>query len=302
MPSARYIWFDGTFVDYNKAMVHVLTHSLQYGTGIFEGVRAYGAKKGTAIFRLDDHVKRFYNSAKIYNMPLRFKPKDFRNAIIETVRRNKLAECYLRPFAFYSNTRLGVNPKGTPTSTIVAAIPMGSYFANKDKGLSCKVVSWRRINSAILPPEAKGSGNYLNSMLASFEANEAGADEAILLSLESYVAEGPGENIFMVQDDKLVTPSKASDILLGITRDSIIKLAENMGLTVEERGVHREELVTSDEIFFCGTAAEITPIVKVDDEKIGNGKPGPITKMVNNAYVKATRGENREFEDWLTYV
>lgn len=303
MPAAAdYIWFDGKFVPFADAKVHVLTHSLQYGSGFFEGIRAYAAERGTAIFRLDDHVDRFFKSAKIYGINPRYTPKQIRSAIIDTVKKNRLKECYIRPFGFYNTTKLGVRPSDTSISVIVAAIPFGNYFANKDKGIRCRVSSWQRIHTTILPPEAKGSGNYLNSVLASMEARKEGADEAILLSIEGNVSEGPGENIFFVQKGGLVTPSKDSDILLGITRDSIMKIAEAKGLEVEEREIHREELYTSDEVFFSGTAAEITPITEIDSKKIGKGEAGPITEMLMGAYDEVVTGKNDDFADWLTYV
>ncbi len=296
----NYIWFDGKFVEAENAKVSVLVHSLQYGSGVFEGIRAYKANKGTAVFRLDDHVKRFFKSAKIYSMPIKFTKEEISKAIIETVRKNSCEECYIRPFAFYTSTSLGVGNAGE-TSVIIATVDMGKYF-KKEGGIRCKISSWRRINSSILPPEAKGSGNYLNSLLASIEAKRAGADEAILLTFDSYVAEGPGENIFLVEDNKLVTPGKESDILLGITRDSIIKIAESIGIEVEERQVHREELLTCNEAFFAGTAAEITPIVEIDGTKVGDGKIGPITKTLMQAFNDVIRGNSEEFQEWLTYV
>lgn len=300
--SNRYVWFDGKFVDFADATVHILTHSLQYGSGIFEGIRAYKAQKGTALFRLEDHVKRFFNTAEIYGMCLPTTPKILSKAIVGTVSKNKFAECYIRPFGFYNDQHIGLNPIGKKVSVAVAAVYFGSYFANKDKGIKCKVSSWHRINSEVMPPEAKGSGNYLNSILASTEAKKAGADEAIMLSVDGYVAEGPGENLFLVRDGKLVTPDDSADILLGITRDSIMKIAEAKGLEVEEREVHREELYTSDELFFAGTAAELTPITMVDSRKIGSGKAGPITMMLLNAYDNVVRGRDPDFSNWLTHV
>jgi branched-chain amino acid aminotransferase len=302
MGAKQYVWFDGKFVEYEKANVHVLTHSLQYGSGIFEGLRAYSTADGPAIFRLGDHMARLLNSAKIYGMDLGFTKEQLNEAAVSTVRRNRLAECYIRPFSFYNDTRIGVNPIGRKISTIIAAVNFGSYFQNKGKGISCKVSSWHRINSQILPPQAKASGNYLNSVLASLEAKSSGADEAIMLSGDGYVAEGSGENVFLVEGNVLVTPSVSSDILPGITRDSVIKLAKGMGIDVEERKVHREELYTSDEVFFTGTAAEITPIIRIDSRKVGRGHPGPITMMLSEGYDKAVKGENEEFEEWLTYI
>ncbi len=302
MAGKRYIWFDGKFVDFSKANVHVLTHSLQYGSGIFEGIRAYEADRGASVFRLRDHAKRFMNSAKTYRMGVGIGVGEFEEAVVSTIAKNRLSACYVRPFAFYNDNRIGVNPAGHKVSMIIAAIPFGNYFQNKDKGISCNVSSWRRINSTTLPPQAKASGNYLNSVLASLEARSTGADEAIMLTQEGHVAEGSGENVFLVEDGILVTPSIGSDILPGITRDTVIKLAESLGIEVEERNVHREELYTSSEVFFTGTAAEITSIAKIDSRPVGNGKPGPMAKLLGDSYYDAVRGKNKEYEGWLTYV
>lgn len=302
MKNRQHIWLDGRFVAFEDAKVHILTHSMQYGSGIFDGLRAYKAKEGTAVFRLKDHVKRFFNSAKIYDIDLDFSIGEIERAIIETIKKNKLDECYIRPFGFYNDPQLGVNPLGRKVSVAIATVFMGNYFSNKEKGIKCKVASWQRINSLILPPEAKASGNYLNSVLTSIEARKAGADEAILLSYDGYVAEGPGENIFLVQDGKLITPARDADILLGITRDSVIKLAESKGIVVEEREVHREELYISDEVFFTGTAAELTPIIKIDSREVGKGAIGPITKILSEGFDEIVHGNNEEFEEWLTYV
>ncbi len=302
MPGKQYVWFDGRFVAYEDAKVHVLTHSLQYGSGIFEGIRAYKTAMGPAVFRLKDHIKRFLNTVKIYDMNLGFTQSQIEHAITDLVKKNGLQECYIRPFAFYNSQRLGVNPIGNKVSLVIIAIPFGEYLQNKDNGIKCKVATWQRINSSILPVEAKASGNYLNSALTSLEARKAGADEAILLSHNGYVAEGPGENIFLIQDNVLVTPPKSADILVGITRNSVIQIAEKKGIEVEERNVHREELYTSDEVFFTGTAAEISPIIEIDLRKIGSGKIGPITKIFLDAYSDITHGRGDDFGDWLTYV
>lgn len=298
----QYIWFDGKFLKFEDVKLHILTHSFQYGSGIFEGIRSHKTDtgKGPAIFRLKEHVDRFFNSAKIYNMKLPFDKKTVTEAIVGTVRKNKLEEAYIRPNGFYNDQRIGVDVVGKKVSVSVAAIDFGNYF--EKPGLSCKISSWKRINSDIIPPAAKASGNYLNSILASTEAKLTGADEAIMLSTEGDVAEGPGENIFIVKDGALVTPSKESDILPGITRDSIIKVSESIGLTVEERKIHREELYTADEAFFTGTAAKVTPIVKIDSRSVGTGGPGPITKMLAEKYDDIVRGKNPEYADWLTFV
>lgn len=296
------MWLDGKLIAFEEARVHVLTHSVQYGSGIFEGIRIYQIGGSAGIFRLDAHLKRFLNSAKIYSMDLGFGAGELKNAIIQLVKRNRLKSGYVRPFAFYNDTHIGLRVEGKKISVVIAAVPFGNYFENKDKGIRCVVSSWRRINSELTAPQAKASGNYLNSIVASLEARNSGVDEAIMLAHNGYVAEGPGENIFLVKDGSLITPSESSDILMGITRDSIIKIAENTGVTVAEREVHREELYTCDELFFCGTAAEITPIVSVDHRRIGNGRPGPVTRLLADAFDRAVKGEDSEFKDWLTMV
>ena len=295
------VWLDGNLIDQTDAKVPILTHSLQYGSGIFEGIRSYETSTGTAIFRLDDHVKRFFNTAKIYYMDLAHTHEQIKNAIIDTVKINKLKSSYIRPFAFFNDSRIGVHTKGKPISVFVAALPYGAYFGKaQETGLRCKVSSWHRISSTILPIQAKASGNYLNSIIANAEVTKAGFDEAILISSNGFVAEGPGSNLFLVQDGKLVTPNKDSDILLGITRDSIIKIAKTLNLEVVERFVHREELYTSDEMFMAGTAAEITPVVSVDEIGIGNRKPGKITKQLAEKFSEVVHGKNKYFSEWLT--
>ncbi len=297
------VWLNGRFVSYNDARVPILTHSLQYGSGIFEGLRAYEAKRGTAVFRLRDHVKRFMNTAKIDSMQLPFSDKIISKAIMDCVRMNRLRSCYIRPFGFYDIDQIGISAYGKKVSVFIAAIPFGAYFgAGKERGIRCKVSSWHRINSEILPVEAKNSGNYINSIIANYEAKSAGFDEAIFISGEGYVAEGSGENLFIVRNNRVITPDDSADILLGITRDSVIRIAESMGLEVEERAVHREEMDSADEVFFTGTAAEITPIVNIDGIKVGNGKPGAITKMLAQKYEEVVAGGNPEFESWLAYV
>jgi branched-chain amino acid aminotransferase len=301
--SGLYFWLDDKVIKKENAVVPIMTHSLQYGSGIFEGIRAYKTKKGPAIFRLNDHIKRFFRSAKIYSMDLKYAQSDIRDAIITLIRKNKLDSCYIRPFAFYNDDNIGIGTTGKSISVFIATVPFGAYFGKgKDTGIKCKISSWQRINSLILPPEAKASGNYINSIIANLEAKSTGADEAILTSFDGYVAEGPGENIFIVEDGKLVTPSREADILMGITRDSVIKFADSMGLDVEQRNIHKEELYVCDEAFFAGTAAEITPITSIDSRKIGSGKIGPLTKVISEQYVKIVSGENKEFDDWLTYV
>lgn len=298
----KYIWLDGKIVDYEKASVHILTHSLQYGSGIFEGIRAYETKDNSAVFRLDDHVKRFINSARICNIKLGYTHEQLFSAILNIVKKNMLKRCYIRPFAFYNDPNIGLSTEGKKISVSIAAVPFGSYFRNKDIGIKCNVSALRRINPSILPTQAKASGNYVNSILASIDAKNQGVDDAILISNEGFVAEGPAENIFLVNDGKLLTPSKEANILLGITRDTIIKIAKDRGIEVEERQVHKEELYTADEVFFTGTAAEITSIISIDSRKIGDGRQGKITKNLEKDYLDVVSGKRPEFDDWLTKV
>lgn len=295
------VWWDGKILHYSDAKVPILTHSLQYGSGIFEGIRAYRMGNGTAVFRLRDHLRRFFNTAKIYRMNIKYGMDEVYSAVLETVRVNKLQECYIRPFAFYNDDGIGLSPFGKNVSLFIAAVPFGKYLSEKD-GVRCKTSTWRRINSNILPVQAKASGNYLNSLVANLEARTLGFDEAIMLTEDGYIAEGPGENIFIVKDGRIVTPPVESDILVGITRDSIIKIADHMGIKTVERNIHREEIYTADEAFFAGTAAEITPISSVDGIPVGDGKKGEITAKIKDEFMAIVHGSDATFRDWLTPV
>lgn len=296
------VWLDGKLVNHEDATVPISTHSLQYGTGIFEGIRAYSTSKGTAIFRLQDHTERFFNSARIYRMKIPFAPKEISDAIVETVKVNSLGDCYIRPFAFYANYSELLRPKTPRISTYIWAFPFGAYFEGVLKGIKCKTSSWQRISSRMLPVQAKASGNYLNSIVGINEARDSGFDDAIFTSMNGFVAEGSGENIFIIKNGEIITPGKDSDILLGITRESIITMARDMGFHVTERFVHREELYTADEIFFSGTAAEVTPIINVDNVPVGNGNVGDVTKSIANAFSDIVRGKNGNYDKWLHYV
>ncbi len=298
----RSVWLDGKVVEWGKATVPILTHSMQYGSGIFEGIRSYEVSGRAAVFRLGDHMKRFANSAKILGMELAFSEKELSDAVLLTVKKNHLTQSYIRPFAFYNDANIGLSTSGKKVSTCVYATYMGEYFSNKSTGIRCAVSSWRRINPSIMPTQAKASGNYVNSIISSIEARNHGADEAIILSGEGFVAEGSSENVFLVEDGMLVTPPKEADILLGITRDSVIKIARHVGIGVEERQVHREELYTAEEVFFVGTAAEVTPVISIDGKRVGNGRPGRLSSAVSDAYGKAVRGQLKGFESWITIV
>jgi branched-chain amino acid aminotransferase len=296
------IWLDGKNFEEKETRVPILAHSLQYADAVFEGIRAYKTKKGVAIFRLKEHVQRFFESMKIYGMQPRMSPKEVEKGIIENLRanieENGEQDYYIRPFAFYPQPKIGLAERGE-LSIAVASTPFGKYL--KGEGVKCIVSSWRRIHSFSMPPKAKGSANYLNSILATIEAKARGADEAILLSYEGYVSEGPGENIFVVKDKILKTPSEDDSVLVGITRRSIFEFAKDLKLEAREEHISREELYTADELFFCGTAAEITPILEVDNRKITDGI-GPITKKVKGKYQKIVRGEDKKYLNWLTFV
>ncbi len=298
------VWLDGNLIKESDAKVPIMTHSLQYGSGIFEGIRSYETdKNSSAVFRLDDHVQRFFNSARTYYMDLPYTPTQIKKAILEVLKVNNLASAYIRPFAFYNDNRIGIHTEGKRISVFIAALPFGAYFGEaQKKGLRCKVSSWHRITSSVLPIQAKASGNYLNSIIANDEAKKAGYDEAIMISANGFVAEGPGANIFLARDGKLITPNKDSDILLGITRDSIIKVAKSLDLEVEERFVHREELYSADEVFLVGTAAEVTPVVSVDGVNVGEGKPGEITGRIASKFSEIVHGRNNYYSEWLTPV
>jgi branched-chain amino acid aminotransferase len=301
MPSK--VWYDGALVEESEARVPIMTHSLQYGSGMFEGIRAYLSDDGTCIFRLQDHVRRFMNTARIYRLNIPWAQSEISEAIRLTVRENSLDECYIRPFAFFNSESVSLDTTGMKTSLAIMTVRMPGYFAEKvSRGIRCKISSWKRINSSILPVEAKASGNYLNSILGSVDARSSGYDEAIFTSGEGYIAEGAGQNIFLVKDGKILTPGNESAILLGITRNSVITIMRDMGYDVQERLILRDELYTADEAFFAGTAAEITPISSVDGIPIGEGRPGDITKKVVNAYTSAVHGKIEKYRGWLTPV
>jgi len=303
LEKASKIWIDGKIVDWDEARIHVLTHALHYGTAVFEGLRCYKAEKGPAIFRLYDHVWRLINSAKIYLMDLGYNADQLAEAIKSTVRANKLDECYIRPIAFYGYGEMGVNTLPNKVSLAIAAWSWGAYLG-KDAlkiGVRCMVSSWRRIHPLTLPPQAKSSANYANSALAKIEALKAGYDEAILLNAEGMVSEATGENIFRVKRGVLSTPPASAGILRGITRDTLIQLAGDLGVKCHRVEVSREELYTADELFLCGTAAEITPIREVDGRRVGDDE-FPVTRKLQVSYNDLVRGRNEKYSKLLDYV
>jgi branched-chain amino acid aminotransferase len=304
MKKTSKIWMDRALVPWDDAKIHVMTHSLHYGTGIFEGIRCYKNERGRAIFRLADHVKRLFNSAKIYQMPLQFSPEEVSEAIKDTIRANKIEECYIRPIAYYGDDEVGLNPLQNKTHLAIAVWPWLPYLGieGMKKGVRCKISSWARIDPRVLPTTAKSSANYANSALAKMEAVKSGYDEAIILNVNGFVTEGSGENIFVVRDDELITPPLSAGILPGITRDSVIKIGKSMGMTVLEENISRGELWTSEEAFFTGTAAEITPIREVDDRIIGDGHMGKTTAVIQSKFFDVVRNSPGKFSAWLEFV
>src|SRR5918911_2190305 len=297
------IWYDGKLVPWRDANTHVLTHSLHYGLAVFEGVRAYKTVRGTAIFRLKEHTERLFNSAHIYMMKIPFTREEIMNAQKEVVRANKLDECYIRPIAFYGAEKIGVSPKGASVRVAIAAWPWGAYLGADaiEKGIRVKTSSFARHHVNVSMCRAKYSGTYANSILANLEATEHGYDEGLLLDVDGFVAEGSGENLFIVKNGCLYEPELTS-ALIGITRESVITLAADMGYKVAQRRITRDDLYIADEAFFTGTAAEVTPIREVDGRTIGEGKRGPITTRIQKAFFENVMGKAEKDHGWLTPV
>ena len=299
------IWLDGSFVDWDSAHTHVLSHGLHYGVGIFEGVRCYNTEQGPAVFRWNDHLTRFYNSAKPYEMDIGYSASDLTEATLELIRRQNLNACYIRPIAFFGYDRLGLSPLGIPVQVAIACWPWGVYLGEEAlaSGVDVMVSSWRRYSSNQVPTNAKTTGLYVNSVLASEEAHRNGFSEAILLNTDGNVAEGVGENIFLIRDGELYTPDSSQGLLAGITRDTIITLAREKGYTVHDEAIIREdELYSADELFFTGTAAEVTPIKKVNETTIGVGSRGDITQDLQSAFFDVLNRRNKTHDEWFTYV
>lgn len=297
------IWMDGRFVDWKEANIHVLTHSLHYGLGVFEGLRCYKGEKGSAIFRLKEHVDRLFDSAQIVQIKIPFSPKEIEEAVLGTVKINRLEACYIRPIVFIGYGEMGLYVQKNPIQVAIAAWPWGTYLGDDGikNGIRTKISSFTRHHVNISMTRAKVTGYYANSLLAKREAKESGYDEAILLDTDGYVAEGPGENIFIVRNGVLKTTPLGS-ILEGITRNSIIHLAQEKGIPVAQERFSRDEIYIADEAFFTGTAAEITPIREVDNRIIGPGKPGEITKQIQKLFFDIVAGKDSAHKSWLTYT
>ena len=304
MPKSDKVWYNGELVDWDAANVHVLSHVVHYGSSVFEGIRCYNTEKGPAVFRLKEHVDRLFDSAKIYRMEIPYSREEICEAILETIRVNGLDACYIRPVVFRGYGSLGVDPMTCPVETVIAVWEWGQYLGDEalKKGVSVCTSSWNRVAPNTLPFLAKAGGNYLNSQVVRMEANANGYDEGIVLGTDGLVSEGSGENIFVIRDGKVYTPASHYAILSGITRDTAITLARAAGISVEERGIPREFLYIADEVFFTGTAAEITPIRQIDKIQIGAGERGPVTEKLQQLFFDILYARVEDRYNWLSFV
>jgi branched-chain amino acid aminotransferase len=301
MHESEKIWFSGELVDWADAKIHVGSHGLHYGTGVFEGIRCYATDRGPAVFRLAEHLQRLENSARLLYMTLPYTVAELREAVHETIGVNGLDECYVRPIAFYGYGELGVHTGTNPVEVVIMAYPWGAYLGEQGQkaGITAMISSWKRVGPNTIPHVAKATGIYLNSMLATHEARRAGYDEAILLTDDGYVADGPGENVFLVKDGEIATPPLSTSILPGITRETLMQIARDLGYAVVEKTIIRPDLYLADEVFMTGTATEVAPVRSVDDQEIG---VGPITLELQQAYWDLVRGRNERYTDWLDFV
>jgi branched-chain amino acid aminotransferase len=302
MEPVDYIWMDGEMVEWENAQVHALTHALHYGTGVFEGIRAYSVDGSPAVFRLDEHMERFLDSAKISGMELDYSKEELIKAVEKTIKENNVESCYIRPLAFRGYGPMGVNPNDNPVKVMIAVWPWGAYLGEEalKNGVEVQTSSWTRHHPNVMPTKAKATGNYVNSVMAKQEAVRNGKDEAIMLTPEGFVAEGTGENLFVVRDGEVFTPPK-SDVLEGITMDSVKQIARDEGYEVRHQKMTRDQLIRADEAFFTGTAAEVTPIREIDGKKISNGR-GPVTEQIQQKYMDAVRSETEGYEEWRHQV
>ncbi len=304
IPKSEKIWFNGEFVNWDDASIHVLSHVVHYGSSVFEGLRCYDTKRGPACFRLGDHIRRLFDSAKIYRMPIPYSSEEIAEACLGTIRTNGLRACYVRPIAFRGYGELGVDPTSCPVDVVIAVWEWGAYLGTEalEKGVSVRFSSWTRLAPNTMPALAKAGSNYMNFQLVKMEAKSDGYVEGIALDTHGYVSEGGGENIFMARNGNIYTPDTGSSILPGITRHSVIVLARELGYEVTQRPIPRESLYIADEVFFTGSAAEISPISKIDQIEIADGRRGPITKALQEAFFAITTGEVEDRHGWLTAV
>lgn len=299
-----HIWIDGSFYKWDEAKIHVLTHSLHYGTAVFEGIRCYNTVKGPAIFRLEDHVNRLFNSAKIYFMNIEFSKEQIEDAIIDTTKKNRIDESYIRPLAYFGYGKMGINPLSNKVSVAIALWKWDEYLKKEDvnHGVRVMVSGWMRIDARTMPIHAKATANYANSALARIEAIKAGFDEALMLNTDGMVVEASGENIFIVKNNVLITPPTASGALEGITRDTVLRLAKDDNIVTEIRDISKDELYLADEVFLTGTAAEIKAVEEIDNRRIGNGGIEKITLQLKSLFDDLTRGNHKYSTEWLSYI
>lgn len=299
-----HIWIDGSFYKWDEAKIHVLTHSLHYGTAVFEGIRCYNTVKGPAIFRLEDHVNRLFNSAKIYFMNIEFSKEQIEDAIIDTTKKNRIDESYIRPLAYFGYGKMGINPLSNKVSVAIALWKWDEYLKKEDvnHGVRVMVSGWMRIDARTMPIHAKATANYANSALARIEAIKAGFDEALMLNTDGMVVEASGENIFIVKNNVLITPPTASGALEGITRDTVLRLAKDDNIVTEIRDISKDELYLADEVFLTGTAAEIKAVGEIDNRRIGNGGIEKITLQLKSLFDDLTRGNHKYSTEWLSYI
>jgi len=299
-----FIWMDGELVNWDEANVHVLTHTLHYGCGVFEGIRAYATADGPGVFRLTDHVNRLFDSAKIFMIDIPFSRSQVVDAVKQTVVANKLHECYIRPIVYLGYGEMGLLTLNCAVKVAIAVWPWGAYLGEEgiEKGVRVKISSWQRHDPNAMPPAAKGTGMYINSSMAKAEALKSGYDEAILLSPQGYVSECTGENIFVLRNERLVTPPVSAGALQGITQDSVVNIARDLGLEVEFGNILRSDLYVAEEAFMTGTAAEVVPIRSVDDRVVGEGTPGPLTRKIQETYKAAVRGQVDRYRRWVEHA
>jgi branched-chain amino acid aminotransferase len=303
MEKCKKIWINGEMIDWDKAQVHILTHALHYGTAVFEGIRCYETENGPAVFRLKEHIDRLFAGCHAYRMKIPYSKEKIISAICELIKENGLKAGYIRPIAYVGYKEMGLFPLSNPIDVAIAVWPWGSYLGEEGlrNGIRCKVSSWLRVDSRILPPQVKCSANYANSVLAKIEAKDCGYEEAIQLNLSGFVAEGPGENIFLVKNGVLITPPEDAGALYGITAQSAMAIAKDFGIDCLKRNLLREELFSGDELFFTGTAAEITPIREVDGRVIGEGRRGEITRKIQEKFFEVVKGKDPSYYGWLTF-
>jgi len=300
----RWVWRNGDIIAWNEANTHVSAHALHYGSGVFEGMRCYETDDGSAVFCLDAHLDRLYNSASVYGIEIPYAREELADAICEVIRQNEFSSCYVRPLCYYGSSTLGVHPAGCPVEVVILTWPWAAYLGAEslEKGVRVTVSPWLKFHSQMIPTTAKACGQYLNSILAVRDAVSRGFDEALLLDTDGHIAEGSGENLFIVRDGQLVTNDERHSILLGITRDVVMQIARDLGYRVETGTLRLDELLNADEAFFTGTAAEVTPIREVDGVPINDGHPGPVTEQIQEIFFAATSGRDRRYKDWLHLV